>query len=558
MRQPTRHITSIIVLLISILALVLAYISTTRTVNADDYLYLTDGWTVWENGSVIEHVDLSTAVLSQKNKGDTVTLTLTLPEQQISHPVLRFYSVHSAITVQLNGEVLYTYGQEELAENKVLGFGYQFVALPDTYAGQILRIQFQVSEDKAFSAIDVPAICNADTMIRDFTNENRLPLAISLFLIVFGICLFIVCVFFLFKNMQFLKLACVALFSLTVGMWSLCSYDLVLLFTYVPTVKTYLEYYSLYTCPLFIILYFIDTVKTRRTRFFQILYYCLLAAQSLLIVAAIFLQATNILHLPALLKFQHVLFVPLLALIALHSILDLISHQVNSHALVVGSIIMLLVGVFDLVNFNIQKYVPYFQHSHYISHLCVGTLIFVCALFIDFCQYISDGLSSMVRSQILEDMAYTDVLTKVANRRKCEEMMECMEKESSCYSLISLDLNNLKHINDSQGHAAGDYLIQTFASVLDSVYGSRGTVGRMGGDEFLVILPDVTEKEQQPLIDELLTKINQMNLENPDLHLSTAYGFCAKTENPDQNVYEIYHEADARMYANKLKSGNHR
>lgn len=560
MRQPTRHITSIPVLLISILALVLVYFSTERTVNADDYLYLSDGWTVWENGSVIEHVNLSTAVLSQKSKGDTVVLTLTLPDQQISHPVLRFYSVHSAITVQLNGKVLYTYGQDLLEENKILGFGYQFVSLPDSYAGQILRIQFDVSENNAFSAIDVPAICNADTMIRDFSNENRLPLAISLFLIVFGVCLLIVCLFFASNNMniQFFKLACIALFSSSIGVWSLCSYDLILLFTYVPTAKTYLEFISLYTCPLFVILYFIDSVATRRNRIFRILYYCLVTAQSLFIVVALFLQFTNILHLPAMLKFQHVLFVPLIALIVLHSLLDLLSHQVRSNALVAGSIIMLLVGGFDLVNFNIQKYIPYFQHSHYISHLCVGTLIFVCALFIDFCQYVSDGISSMVRSQLLEDMAYTDVLTGIANRRKCEEMMEIMDKDSSCYSLISLDLNNLKLVNDTQGHAAGDRLIQTFAKVLDDVFGKRGTVGRMGGDEFLVILPDITEKEQQPLIDELLAKINQTNRDIPELHLSTAYGFCAKTENPNWNVNEIYHEADSRMYENKIKSGNHR
>jgi diguanylate cyclase (GGDEF)-like protein len=137
-------------------------------------------------------------------------------------------------------------------------------------------------------------------------------------------------------------------------------------------------------------------------------------------------------------------------------------------------------------------------------------------------------------------------------------MMEIMDKDSSCYSLISLDLNNLKLVNDTQGHAAGDRLIQTFAKVLDDVFGKRGTVGRMGGDEFLVILPDITEKEQQPLIDELLAKINQTNRDIPELHLSTAYGFCAKTENPNWNVNEIYHEADSRMYENKIKSGNHR
>lgn len=98
--------------------------------------------------------------------------------------------------------------------------------------------------------------------------------------------------------------------------------------------------------------------------------------------------------------------------------------------------------------------------------------------------------------QRLAVAANTDPLTGVANRRGFVEGFEVrrrfVERAGAPMSVLVLDLDHLKPINDALGHAAGDLIIQHVASVLQGVIRAQDLLGRMGGDEFALILPDTT------------------------------------------------------------------
>ena len=96
----------------------------------------------------------------------------------------------------------------------------------------------------------------------------------------------------------------------------------------------------------------------------------------------------------------------------------------------------------------------------------------------------------------LEHLANHDPLTGVANRRRLEDHLETVLAEAARTGLplclISLDLDGFKSFNDRHGHAAGDRLLKSAASAWNSVLRTEDVITRMGGDEFLVVLPNCT------------------------------------------------------------------
>jgi diguanylate cyclase (GGDEF)-like protein/PAS domain S-box-containing protein len=97
----------------------------------------------------------------------------------------------------------------------------------------------------------------------------------------------------------------------------------------------------------------------------------------------------------------------------------------------------------------------------------------------------------------LEKLAVTDKLTKVYNRHKVDEALdtakELMDRYHTPFGVIMLDIDHFKNINDTYGHVVGDSVLVEFASILASNSRKSDTVGRVGGEEFLIIVPHATE-----------------------------------------------------------------
>ncbi|MXO50315.1 EAL domain-containing protein [Erythrobacter gaetbuli] len=108
-------------------------------------------------------------------------------------------------------------------------------------------------------------------------------------------------------------------------------------------------------------------------------------------------------------------------------------------------------------------------------------------------------------------LAKFDSLTGLANRHRMEQRIDstlhafCAAKRTA--ALMMLDLDRFKQVNDTLGHAAGDQLLQQVADRLRSAVGSRGEIGRLGGDEFQVLIPDMDDRGE---LGEIAKKIIQM------------------------------------------------
>lgn len=570
-----QKIISFIVMFLITVTTIAVFMSMTSAKRVDsDEIELDDGWSVTINGKEYDNVTLSKFRFKMCNRGDVLTLRHIVPRYDIiSLPTLEVYTIHSAIKVYLDDEVIYTYGQRLYDENKLLGYGEHFVSMPYGANSKWLTVEMTVSEDNAFDGVKAMKLLDGNSaMVKDLSGK-RVNLSITMFLIVFGVIIMVLSMLMLRRAVNFVQTFCIALFSFLIGCWTLCNNDLIEYFTTDLLLKSYLEYYSLYILPLPLTYYFRDKIDVRSNpKWLKVYFWGIIAAEIVYIASAVILQEANLVHLPQILVGSHILMILTIVLILMISVIDIKVRKQRPTVVMIGFLIAIAIVIVELIRFNIEKYITGFTKNAYSSDTCFAVLIIVISMLLDYGNKTSKSLYENAQRAVLEQMAYMDELTGLGNRRMCEKKLtELEEKEmssDSVYAIVSLDLNFLKRTNDTYGHKKGDELIKSFSDVLSNVFSLYGTVTRTGGDEFVVILDDITEEKVKSLLAQMLEQMEEKNKSASDVILSTAYGYAMKWEIPskqekteeiklkvmDIGPRAVYRIADDRMYENKRKS----
>jgi diguanylate cyclase (GGDEF)-like protein/PAS domain S-box-containing protein len=158
-------------------------------------------------------------------------------------------------------------------------------------------------------------------------------------------------------------------------------------------------------------------------------------------------------------------------------------------------------------------------------------------------------------------MAFQDPLTGLPNRarlnqRLAEEMRRAQQGEASGI-LLFIDLDDLKMVNDNFGHTCGDSVIISAGMHIVAAMEPSAFIARMGGDEFVVLLPGVVKREQASLIaDQLVQSLQgEYDLCGRNLHLTASVGVALYPQDAD-TVEEILKAADSAMYAAKAAGRN--
>lgn len=158
----------------------------------------------------------------------------------------------------------------------------------------------------------------------------------------------------------------------------------------------------------------------------------------------------------------------------------------------------------------------------------------------------------------VKKQAVTDPLTELYNRRY---FLETLDKEAERanrtgvpFSIISLDLDNLKKINDAYGHSIGDVAIKTVAKVLKRNARAIDTPSRLGGEEFSVLLPDVDSKSAMVVAERIRESIEKEEVELLG-HVTASVGVATYFEH-SSNLEELMEMADQAMYRSKINGRN--
>ena len=171
-----------------------------------------------------------------------------------------------------------------------------------------------------------------------------------------------------------------------------------------------------------------------------------------------------------------------------------------------------------------------------------------------------EDLAAMVEQQFTAmAIATIDELTGISNRRGfnmlAEKALDTCKRQRKDVTLLAFDLNNFKEINDTLGHAAGDQALQDFAEYLTATCRDSDIVGRMGGDEFWVLLCDAQHVAVPTLLSRLEDKIAiQGEARKRPFELSYSVGIASCSPHLDTSIGFLGERADSAMYEHKRRS----
>ena len=160
-------------------------------------------------------------------------------------------------------------------------------------------------------------------------------------------------------------------------------------------------------------------------------------------------------------------------------------------------------------------------------------------------------------NQQLETLAQTDPLTGLANRRRfiteAQRLIAHAHRTQQPLALIVCDIDSFKQVNDTYGHSAGDRVIRLVASYLSEIVREDDIVGRFGGDEFVILLPDSTASDAMTVAQRLCEQARRMSTENTTTATPAFTLSCGVAElcDNDNHLDDIFQRADHCLYIAK-------
>lgn len=231
--------------------------------------------------------------------------------------------------------------------------------------------------------------------------------------------------------------------------------------------------------------------------------------------------------------------------------------------------------------------IPFFQSSADIlfENIVFSTVILILSWVVCYIRYVklTDDFIKTIKLQRQNDelarinrdlvrISHTDCLTGAYNRHGFniilnEEWDRC-KKHSIPLTLIMVDIDSLKKINDNYGHQAGDHCIVQVSNTLSSCIGrnlgscqSSGTVARFGGDEFIILLTDIDKEHISEFAEQIRKEVERLELKEflqainiyseSMKHITVSLGICTVIPTENSAIEKIIYNADTAMYAAK-------
>ncbi|MDO6440538.1 bifunctional diguanylate cyclase/phosphodiesterase [Marinobacter sp. 2_MG-2023] len=164
-------------------------------------------------------------------------------------------------------------------------------------------------------------------------------------------------------------------------------------------------------------------------------------------------------------------------------------------------------------------------------------------------------------AELIRKQAYFDALTSLPNRFLCldrlSQMIRDMERTSEKFAVLFLDIDDFKKVNDSLGHEVGDKLLIEAANRLNQAVRKSDTVGRLGGDEFIILLRSLTDYAETVTVVENLLKIfrEPFGIDGRELVLTISIGIAVYPDN-GVSANDLLRNADTAMYQAKASGRN--
>lgn len=152
-----------------------------------------------------------------------------------------------------------------------------------------------------------------------------------------------------------------------------------------------------------------------------------------------------------------------------------------------------------------------------------------------------------------EEQAFTDTLTGLKNRRAVDHILDRNIEWDTQFALMQIDLDWFKAVNDTYGHAAGDHVLQTVARIMVEETRDSDTVARIGGDEFVIMLPNMHDPDILSSIgNRIIQRLSKpVMFQGKECRISASIGTALYEPGQGTSADAIMDDADTALYASK-------
>ncbi len=169
-------------------------------------------------------------------------------------------------------------------------------------------------------------------------------------------------------------------------------------------------------------------------------------------------------------------------------------------------------------------------------------------------------LRNALRFRELERTAYKDPLTSVGNRAAMEDALhrevELARRQGSQLSLIAVDLDHFKRVNDAHGHSVGDVVLQAAAARMHEAIRASDLLFRYGGEEFVVVLAQTGLSGAELVAERIRSRIAESAIIGEGFSLSVAVSLGVAMYSPPDSARDLFNKADRALYAAKRGGRN--
>ena len=484
-------------------------------------------------------------------KGDIIIIEKYADTKIFRNPLLKTSDIYATIEVFIDDYKVYSYGLEEYKNNKMLVDYGKLIKLPYNINNKKITIKMIVSENNSVSKVGNILLNEESQILRNYFNQEMISLILGCFLFIFG---FILSIINIISHKNITKIMVyLSMFSVVSGIWVITKSGLLGLLMDNNSISKIIEYVSLFIAPISV-LGIMKEIKTKDNSepLFNIktlnIFFIIFTVN---VITCLILHLTNIAHFKELLlPFQGIILIFFICMIIVF--LKNPKKLINNASFLFICLIIIIIGMsLNALSFNTKIYNISFLYK-IIDNISIINLLFLILAFMK--TYYDSAVTRINQAAIDETitrLAYSDILTGLHNRAWYEKYIETLNQN---YTMISLDLNNLKTTNDTLGHDQGDTLIKTFGKIIEETF-KCGNCIRFGGDEFLIIIETIDKDFIESLINEMNEKMVSYS-KKLNLEINASYGIVYSDEFKNYSPSQLYKKADERMY--KMKQNFHK
>lgn len=473
-------------------------------------------------------------------KEELIRYSTELGDYGIKGNSVMLRAVHQYVRIYLEGELI-----EEFGYNQETPFGnapynaWVIARLPENWQGKTLSIETVKYYNGLSGQLGRVYIGTKNALVFQVIHECMPTLIFNSAIILAALLLLIYSFSFQKKYITY-QLRCLCIFSLVTCMWLILeSGGYQILWGKAPLVSNAL-FLLFYLIPPACIQFILTYESFSEDRWMNLLFW--LANLNFIVVSI--LQITGISDFIESLIGAHVILLLVMAELLFRFIMRILRRDpVKDIQLMAACLSFALFACLDIVRFYVGGTDI---SSAYFSQ--IGVVIFFSVLIYYAVRQLVLERDEGMKRELLEHMAYTDMLTELPNRNAFEKQMALLRGESGPGTMVVVaDLNELKRINDQWGHQKGDAALIFVAAALKSSLEDCSGLYRIGGDEFCILSDRISGKEAKAFEERLEEKLGEAENEL-GFPVSVAVGWA---EEDECGIDLAFRRADFTMYEKK-------